>query len=548
MTALHADLILENANIATLDDRGRFVSALAARDGRIVATGERSSLTALEGPDTRVIDLEGRTAIPGIVDSHCHPDSYAARVARWQDLSPATIQSRESLLARIESACESLDDGEWFLGYRLNENKSGGYATLAELDRAGHGRPVFVLRTDCHLGLANSAAFAACGIAEDAADPPFGCFDRHPEGGAFTGLVRETATHLFLDRIHATDTAERIGEGLGTVFAEFLKHGVTTVYNSLTGSVGIKAYQQLREQGRLPLRIGIIISGREEGLVEAFVRAGIRSGFGDDWLRIIGVEWCPDCSTSGRTAAYYAPYQGTPVAGEVESNTGMLLYELEDLKRRASAAHEAGLLVMVEGVGDRGIDFALDVIEAALAAHPRSDHRMRVEHCCYVTPAILDRLARLAVVDSSATGFMYELGDAYRANRGVAAMRSMWPHRSLIDRGVAAPGHSDAWVCSPNPFTAMWSMVNRKTDSGQSLDASQAVSATEALRAYTTLGAFAGREEHIKGTLEPGKLADVAVLDRNFFTIPADEIRDVQVDMTIVGGVVRYQRGSSGPV
>jgi predicted amidohydrolase YtcJ len=542
MTALHADLILDNANIATLDEAGRFVSALAARDGRIVAMGEGGDLANLEGPETRVIDLEGRTVIPGIIDSHCHPDSYAARVARWQEVSPAYIQSRESLLARIESVCERLGDGEWFLGYRLNENKSGGYPTRAELDRAGHGRPVFVLRTDGHLGLANSEAFAACGIADDAADPPFGCFDRHPESGAFTGLVREAATHLFLDHIHAADTPERIGEGLGTVFDEFLRHGITTVYNSLTGSVGIQAYQQLHAQGRLHLRVGIIISGREEGLAEAFVRAGIRSGFGDDWLRVIGVEWCPDCSTSGRTAAYYEPYRGTPVEGEAENNTGVLLYELEDLRRRATAAHMAGLQIMVEGVGDRGIDFALDVIEAALEAHPRTDHRMRVEHCCYVTPAILDRLERLQVVDSSATGFMYELGDAYRANRGAEAMRWMWPHRALIDRGIPAPGHSDAWVCSPNPFTAMWSMVNRRTDSGQSLDEGQAVTAVEALRAYTTLGAYAGREEHLKGSLEPGKLADVAVLDRNFFRIPPDEIRDVRVDMTIVGGSVRFQR------
>jgi predicted amidohydrolase YtcJ len=542
MSALHADLILMNANIATLDDAGRFVSALAACDGRIIATGEISDLEGLEGSDTRVVDLGGRTAIPGIVDSHCHPDSYAARVARWQDVSPAYIQSRESLLARIESVCAGLGDGEWFLGYRLNENKCGGYPTLAELDWAGRGRPVFILRTDGHLGLANSAAFAACGIADEATDPPFGCFDRHPSSGAYTGLVRETATHLFLDYIHASDTPERIGEGLGTVFDEFLRHGITTVYNSLTSSVGIQAYQQLHEQGRLPLRVGIIISGREEGLAEAFVRAGIRSGFGDDWLRVIGVEWCPDCSTSGRTAAYYEPYRGTPVEGEAENNTGFLLYELEDLKQRASAAHAAGLQVMVEGVGDRGIDFALDVIEAALEAHPRTDHRMRVEHCCYVTPELLDRLERLQVVDSSATGFMYELGDAYRANRGADAMQWMWPHRTLIDRGVPAPGHSDAWVCSPNPFTAMWSMVNRKTDSGQSLDETQAVTATEALRAYTTLGAYAGREEHMKGSLEPGKLADVAVLDRDFFGIPADGIRDVRVDMTIVGGAIRFQR------
>ena len=365
---LHADLILRNANIATLDEAGRFVSALAARDGRIVATGDISAVKTFEGPDTQVIDVDGRTVIPGIVDSHCHPDGYAARVAGWQDVSPAYIQSRDALLARIESVCEDLDDGEWFLGYRLNENKSGGYPTLAELDQAGGGRPVFILRTDGHLGLANSAAFAVVGIAEDAADPPFGCFDRHPDSGVLTGLMRETATHLFLDHVHAADTPERIGAGLGTVFEAFLSHGITTVYNSLTGSVGIQAYQQLHEQGRLPLRVGIIISGREEGLAEAFVRAGIRSGFGDDWLRIIGVEWCPDCSTSGRTAAYYEAYQGTPVAGEAENNTGVLLYELEDLKRRASAAHAAGLLVMVEGVGDRGIDFALDVIEAALAS------------------------------------------------------------------------------------------------------------------------------------------------------------------------------------
>ena len=547
MTVLYADLILKNGNIATLDEAGRFVSALAARDGRIVATGEFDALAPLEGPDTRVIDLQGRTAIPGIVDSHCHPDAYAARVARWQDLSPETVRSREALLTRIESVCEGLADGEWFLGYRLNENKSGGYPTLAELDGAGGGRPVFILRTDGHLGLANSAAFAACGIADDAADPPFGCFDRHPDSGGFTGLVRESAAHLFLHRIHAADTPASVGAGLAKVFDEFLCHGITTVYNSLTGSVGIQAYQQLHQQGRLPLRVGIIISGREEGLAEAYVRAGIRSGFGDDWLRIIGVEWCPDCSTSGRTAAYYEPYQGIPIAGEVENNTGVLLYELDDLKRRASAAHEAGLQVMVEGVGDRGIDFALDVIEAVLQKHPRSDHRMRVEHCCYVTPAILHRLERLAVVDSSATGFMYELGDAYRANRGADAMGRMWPHRSLIDRGIVAPGHSDAWICSPNPFTAMWSMVNRKTDSGQSLDDSQAISATEALRAYTTLGAFAGREEKIKGTLEPGKLADVAVLDRDFFTIPSDEIRHVGVHMTIVGGVVRYQRSAAVP-
>jgi hypothetical protein len=540
MPALHADLVVTGGRIATMDVAGRFVQALAARDGRIVALGGDHEMEALAGPGTRVVRLGGATAIPGIVDSHCHPDSYAVRLVKWHDVSPQRVRSKDDLLGTIDRATRDRPAGRWFVGYRYDERKSGGYPSLAELDRAGNRRPVFVLRTDGHLGLANAAAFAACAIGPDAADPPFGRFDRDPATGAFTGLVRETAAHRFLARVHASDTEDEIAEGMRRVFGECLSHGITSIYNSLTPARAIRAYQAMRERGQLQLRVGIIASGREEGLIESLIAAGIRSGFGDDWLRVIGVEWCPDCSTSGRTAAYYDPYVGAPVPGEPPDNRGMLLYEAEDLKRRAIEAHKAGLLVCVEGVGDRGIDFALDAIEAALAAHPVADHRMRVEHCCYVTPPILDRLARLGVVDSSATGFMYDLGDAYRANRGAAAMRYMWPHRSLIDRGVPAPGHSDAAVCRFDPFAAMWSMVNRKSESGQSLDASEAVTVTEALQAYTVLGAFSGREENMKGSLEPGKLADFAVLDRDLFAIPPEEIREVRVLRTFVGGAERW--------
>ncbi|MBT6276989.1 MAG: amidohydrolase [Chromatiales bacterium] len=542
MTRLDADLIVRGGCIASLDGANRTHSALAARAGRIVQMGSDGEVEPLRGDGTTVVELKGRTVIPGIVDSHCHPDGYAARLARWHELSPSGIPSRTALLDCIRSVSQTLASDQWFLGYRLNERKSGGYPTLAELDAATMNRPLFILRTDGHLGLANSAALAICGINDDTPNPPFGQFDRHPETGALTGLVRETAAHIFLDHVHSDDTVESVAHGLCSVFEEFLSHGVTSVYNSLTSSTGIRAYQRLQAQDRMSLRVGIIVSGREEGLVESYVRSGVESGFGNDWLRIIGVEWCPDCSTSGRTAAYYEPYTGDVVPGEPSNNTGMLLYDGADLTKRVIEAHNAGLLVMVEGVGDRGIDFALDAIEAALAAHPRPDHRMRVEHCCYVTPALQERLKRLGAVDSSATGFMYELGDAYIANRGQAAMRWMWPHRDLIDAGIPAPGHSDAWVCSPNPFTAMWSMVNRKTDSGQSLDATQAITIEEALRAYTQLGAWSGREEHLKGTLEVGKLADMAILDRDILTIPSDDIRNVRVDTTIVGGTVKYQR------
>ena len=542
MTTLTADLILTSGKIVTMDDDDRIVEALAARDGKIVAMGDNREVEALRGADTVAIDLAGQTAIPGIVDSHCHPDSYAARLASWELLSPDRIQSRDALLARIGDAADARGPDDWIAGYRLNENKSGGYPTREEMDAAAKGRPLFILRTDGHIGLANSRAFAELGIDESTPDPDFGQFDKHPETGRLTGVVREMAAHLFLDRIHDADTPYSIADGLERVFSEWTAFGITSVYNSLTPSRAIQAYQLMKDEGRLAMRVGIIVSGREAGLVEATAAAGIRSGFGDDWVRVIGVEWCPDCSTSGRTAAYYDPYVGKKIEGEPDPNTGVLLYELEDLKGRALAAHRAGLQVMIEGVGDRGIDFALDAIEYCLTELPVADHRMRVEHCCYVTPPLQDRLKRLNVINSSATGFMYDLGDAYVANRGQAAMGRMWPHRSMIDAGIMAPGHSDAMVCQANPFLALWSMVNRKSDTGGDLDSSQAVTPTEALRAYTWLGAYAGREEHLKGSLEVGKLADVAVLDRDYFTIDPEEIREVQVDLTVIGGTVVYQR------
>jgi len=540
---IHADLVVLNGRISTLARDRREVSALAVHAGRIVALGADHEITDLGGPGTKRVDLQGRRVVPGIVDSHAHPDSYAIRLAKWRRVGPETIATRDELLTLIDRTTKAGPSDRWFAGYRFDERKAGGYPTRAELDCAGNGRPVFILRTDGHLALANQAAFTACGIGGNALDPPFGRFDRDPATNDFTGLVRETAAHIFLARIHAEDSESEIADGMDQVFREALSHGITSIYNSLTPARAIRAYQKMKDEGRLACRIGIIASGREDGLIEALTQAGMRSGFGDERLRLVAVEWCPDCSTSGRTAAYYEPYLGTPVLGEPENNTGMLLYEAEDLKRRAIAAHEAGHLVCIEGVGDRGIDFALDAIEAALAAHPVADHRMRVEHCCYVTPPILDRIRRLGVVDSSATGFMYDLGDAYAANRGEAAMRWMWPHRSLIDAGIKAPGHSDFAVCRVNPWTAMWSMVARRSESGRSLDEREAITVAEALDAYTWLGAYSGREEHEKGSLEIGKLADFAVLDRDILAGPTDALRETRVVSTWVGGIEAWHAG-----
>lgn len=537
---MRPDLVLLGGRIATMDAAGTECTALAALNGRIVALGDDDAIRDLVGPGTEVLHAEGRRVLPGIVDSHAHPDAYAIRLRAWTLVSPDRVRTRDELLGTIRRRCAELPPGRWAAFYRLNERACGGYPTLEELDAAGGGRPVFILRTDGHLGLANRAAFATCGIGADTPDPPFGRFDRLPDGG-FTGLVRETAAHVFLGAVHGQDSESDIAEGMEAVQDQCLAAGITSVSNSLTPAKAIRAYQRMRRDGRWRMRMGIIASGRDEPLIPHLIGAGIRSGFGDEFLRLIGVEWCPDCSTSGRTAAYWEPYVGTPIPGEPQPNTGMLLYEKEDLTQRATAAHAAGLQVMIEGVGDRGIDFALDVMEAALAAHPLADHRMRVEHCCHVTPPILARLKRGGFVDSSATGFMDELGEAYAANRGREAMRFMWPHRSLIDAGVPAPGHSDFAVCRVSPWTAIGAMVTRRTTTGADLDAREAVIPREAVRAYTWLGAWAGREEAEKGSLERGKLADLIVLDRDVLDGDPAAIAGTEVVATVVGGVVRHR-------
>ncbi|TFH18008.1 amidohydrolase, partial [Candidatus Bathyarchaeota archaeon] len=195
-----------------------------------------------------------------------------------------------------------------------------------------------------------------------------------------------------------------------------------------------------------------------------------------------------------------------------------------------------------DGVGDRGIDRSLDAIEAALKRQPREDHRHRVEHCCYVTPSIQDRLLELGVIDASATGFLHDLGDAYKQNRGEEAMRYMWPHMSLIDRGIPAPGHSDASICDPNPWLGIYSMVTRKTSSGQVLYAPEGVTPVEAIKAYSIDGAYAAWEEDIKGTVEVGKLADLVILDRDPTAIDPDDLNQVKALMTVIDGKIVFEK------
>jgi predicted amidohydrolase YtcJ len=531
--AFYADLVIMNGKIVTVDAEESVAEAVAMRGNRIEAVGSDEEVSNWIGEGTEVISLDGKTALPGLIDSHMHPGSYGAFKVRGVQCGP-DFESIEEVLEAIRAKAEATPEGRWILGYTLDDVKLGRYPTRVELDSVTPANPLYIQRRDGHIGVVNSLALAAGGITRDTPDPPHGKIDRD-EAGEPTGVLRELAKDIVYNEI-PENTVEDYHDGLGIVNKEFLSLGLTTVHASMTTSDEFKALQWLKKDSELILRYCVHASGREDGMLEALIAAGIQTPFGDDWLKITEIEWVFDTSTSGRTAAYYDPYVGEP------DNTGILLYDQEDITDRVTRAHLAGLRVGLDGIGDRGIDRALDAIEAALKEAPREDHRHRIEHCCYVPPKIQDRILELGVIDASANGFLHDLGDAYKANRGEAQMRWMWPHRTLLDRGIPAPAHSDCPVCTPNPWIGMYGLVTRKTSGGDTLYAGEGITPMEAIKAYTIDGAHSAWEEDIKGSIEPGKLADLVVVDRDLLTIPVDDLKNVEAVITIVDGRVAYRR------
>lgn len=529
---LCADLALIKGTVITVNGNGAAAEAVAVKGDWVLRVGSTEYVMEAAGPSTEVHDLGGLTVLPGLIDSHMHPGgSWGAYLVRGVACGPDFTSMKEMLGAVRRKAVET-PKGGWVLGYSMDDVRMGRYPALDELDGAAPDNPLYIQRRDGHNGVANSLALKLAGVTRDTPDPPHGRIERDEEGNP-TGLLREAAKDLVYYKLPPY-TEDEFYRGLQLVYDECIRLGLTSIHASMVSPAEFRAMQRLRREGRIKVRTAVHLSGRDKGMVEGAIAMGLMTPFGDEWLKVTEAEWVFDTSTSGRTAAYYEPYVGEP------GNTGILLYDQDDIERRVWEAHEAGIRVGLDGVGDRGIDRALDAIEKALKRKPRPDHRHRIEHCCYVTPSIQDRLLDLEVIDASATGFLHDLGDAYEANRGDEAMKYMWPHRTLIDRGIHAPGHCDASICTPNPWYGIYGMVTRKTSGGRVLYTPEAVTPLEAIRAYSIDGAYAAWEENIKGSIEEGKLADLVVVDRNPLEIDADDLKNVKTLLTVVGGKIMY--------
>lgn len=537
-----ADIVLRNGPIWCGREDG-VVEALAIWQGRVLANGSDADIAALIGPQTKVIDLKGRLATPGLNDSHLHLVSLGMTMD-WVDAKPAAAPDLEALLAAIAKRAAGTKAGDWILarGYDQTKLDTGRHPYREELDRAAPDNPVMLVRTCGHVSICNSRALALAGIDERSPTPPGGLIEQ--QNGRLTGLLAENARAPVWAAI-PDPTEEDIVAGIERGGKYLLSLGITSCMDAAVGQRGgfgeIAAYTRAKRDGRLPVRTWLTLLGDEgRSIVPQCYDAGLISGTGDDMLMVGAVKLFLDGSAGGRTAWMNEPYLGE------DETTGVQMLSDEDLERQVMEAHAKGYQLACHAIGDAAIEQLITAYEKALAAHPDPDRRHRIEHCGFSTPQQHERMVAAGIYPCPQQVFIHDFGDAYVKVLGPERALPSYPFRTWFDLGLKPATGSDAPVCDPDPFPNFHTMLTRKTWRGTVMDERQRVSIEEALQAYTEFGAFSQKQEAVKGRLAPGFLADVAVFSRNLLTAaPGEILKDTRCDLTILGGKVVYDRAAS---
>jgi predicted amidohydrolase YtcJ len=530
------DLLLFNGRIRTMDAGNPEVSAVAIRMGRIVYAGDDAGAKAIAAPGSPVIDLVGRTATPGLNDAHAHPMGVGFALLDL-DLSPERHTAIADLQALVREAVVAKPAGTWILGRGYDDARltEGRHPTRADLDVVAPDHPVLLIRMCHHIGVANSAALRLAGVNRGTPDPDDGLFDRDEHGDP-TGVLREGAL-ASVRAVMPEPDEDAMMAALETGGREFLRQGVTsTVEAGIRDPRELRAYQRLREAEQLPVRTYLMMMIDET--LDDLVSLGIRTGFGDEWVRIGPAKLFIDGSIGGRTARMHAPYEGET------DNVGLWMMPPDELKAKVRRAHDAGFQVGIHAIGDAAIDLVLDAYEAAQSANPRPEPRHRIEHCSIVDDRILGRIRDIGAVPIPGTSFLRHFRDAYVNNLGEWRIGQAYGMRSFARFGITAAASSDAPVVPVSALAGVQTMVTRHDILGRPCNPEEAIALEDALRAYTVNGAFASFEEGIKGTLRPGMLGDVTVFETDLFSVDPGDLATTLVDYTVTAGEVAYERES----
>ena len=535
-----ADLLLKRGHIVTMGEGGTISETMAVRDGRILAIGDGDALADCVSARTQVLDLEGRTVLPGLIDVHTHTMEWVKSLVRGEiDVGYPSVHSIAEIEQAVAERAAALPPGQWIRAAGWDDAKltERRYITRHDLDRVSPNHPVYLVHVSGHLAAANSAALKLAHIGKDTPDPQGGVIERD-QSGEPTGVLKDTAMGL-IETLLPGDPADINVRAAKLISEKAAEVGLTTIHDIFISSEEMRGYQQARDRGWLEIRVQMSPRIGSIADAEKLAQMGVHTGFGDDRLKFGAAKMFADGGMGARTIAIYPP----GVIGE-PNNLGVLRWSPADMQKAHFIAAAAGWQLETHAIGDRAIDEVLDSYAAVIQQLGLKDHRFRIVHAGISTPAVQKRLEELNVLVDGNPPFVYWIGSWF-AKYGPERVRWSYPAKSYIENGIIEAAGSDVPVTPISPWWGIWAAVARKElESGQVLAPEERISVEQALTLYTRNGAYAGFEEHSKGALEPGKLADFIVVDRDVLHVSVDELKEVKVLETFVGGKKVYERAA----
>ncbi len=519
------DLILVNGNVYTIDDAQPRAQAFAVKHGRFVAVGSDGDIRNLATRNTTVIDAEGMTVTPGFIDAHCHPSGVNELIG-----VNVNLETVEQVKAALAKKAADTPPGYWVTGYMYDDTKLDRPITKTDLDEAAPSHPASVGHRGGHTGVYNSVAFELAGVTVNTPDPTGGHFYR--EGGRLTGKVAERARGVF-NGVGKRDEVTRATRQAGVKFISeaMTRAGLTSVHRTGGGRTALVALQDAYHAGEMKFRMYFFPS---RGLYRQLNESGIRTGFGDEWLRVGAAKFSADGSASERTMRMSTPYVGRP------DDYGILTMTQEEIHEAVEDAHRSGWQIGIHANGDVTIDMVLKAYERAQREWPRPDPRHRIEHCTLINPDLLQRIKALGAVPTPFYTYTYYHGDKW-GEYGEEKLRNMFAHRSFLDYGIPVAPASDYMPGPYEPMMALQSMVTRTDFRGNVWGPNQRVTVDEALRICTINGAHASYEERVKGSITAGKLADFVILGEDPNAVDPSTLKDIPIVRTVVGGEVMHE-------
>ena len=523
------EIILYNGNIVTMGNTAR-AQAVAIIQGRFFAVGDDKEILTLATGRTKKIDLGGKTVLPGFIDAHSHPGSSGFQHLREVDCD---LRSIKDIQDAIRKRASQTPKGNWVLGFKYDDTKTneGRLVSIADLDLAAPEHPVRIQHRGGHTIYVNSLAMKIAGVTEGTPDPQGGMFDRDPSTKKLNGRIKESAGNAFDKVIPNTYSRDDLREGVKLISKMMSRTGVTSVHDAYGSPEYFRAYQDAYEGGDLSLRVYCLIGYTH---IDKMLEAGIRTGVGNEWVRVGAMKLTCDGSISERTARLSQPYIGRP------NDYGILVMTEEQLYSYAKKAHEADWQIGVHANGDVGIDTTLRVYERLQKERPRIDPRFRIEHCTLINDSLIQRMKALGVIPTPFSTYVYYHGEKMR-EYGEERLKNMFALRSFLNAGIRPTQASDYPPGPFEPMMALQSSVTRTDMKGTVWGANQKVTVEEAIRIGTINGAYASYEENSKGSIEEDKLADLVVLGRDPFKEDPSTLVTIPIERTMVGGKWVYE-------